>query len=424
VLGQRSLWLHRILRHEFSAEQSLLKSDDLLLVGDASVGSGLETDVKPVTEALLRAALYSGPGLCVWTTLRSTLNAPGRHKTATRQWEDRARASFDQGGITYRRGAFSLFLGRDELSWGAERQAGLLLSGSAPNMDMLRVTLESSRFLFTSFHSQLRRGDDEEWDESMRRFLAGHRVEILFSPTLSASISEVVVYGGENRSLEAGYLNPFTVFYAEQWNSGHQDNILIAGDVSWVVPGRAELRGEVMIDDFQYDFSTEPHELAAGVAVTIVNPALAEGSMLGASYFHVRNRTYGHFVGWNRYVHEESVIGYPAGPDGDNLRLWISLASPEALLWNLDYVHRRKGEGRATDVLERVGTKESFPSGTVERLHQVGLDLSWRPLHQWIFNGRIEYHHLTNRDNTEGSDDDGITIRVNATYNLKWSSKL
>ncbi len=423
TLGRRSLWLHRMLRRELSAEL-VPRSGDMTAAGDVLLSSVLETDQKPKSEAFLRAALYSGQSVCVWTTLRSTLNGPEYHKTETRVWQERGRASFDQGGINYRKGAFSIFVGRDELSWGADRQRGLLFSGSANNMDMLKIALGSDRFRFVSFQSRLRRGEDEQWPESMRRFVSGHRLEVLVRPSLSLSISEAVIYGGENRAFEWVYLNPLTALYAEQWNSEYEDNVLIAGDFAWLIPKRAEVRGELMVDDFQYDFSTEPHEFAAGLTLAAVNPMHPEASMFGGSYYHVRNRTYGHYVDWNRFVFEGKVIGYPDGPDGDKLRLWISLALPDAMFWKLDYVYRRRGESRATDTLERVGSKVRFPSGVVETLRALGLDVSWRPYFEWMFNGRIEWYRLENQENIEASDDTGVRFRFGATYNLKWSSRL
>jgi hypothetical protein len=83
-----------------------------------------------------------------------------------------------------------------------------------------------------------------------------------------------------------------------------------------------------------------------------------------------------------------------------------------------------RGESRATDTLERVGSKVGFPSGVVETLQALGLDVSWRPYFEWMLNGRIEWYRLENEENIEGSDDTGVKIRFGAAYNLKWSSRL
>jgi hypothetical protein len=389
AVGSRSAWLQSMLSKEFEADLAILDGDFVAWTGDLGVAATHMTDSEPKWEGLLRLAVYSGPSLCMWAHLRTTANATDFHKTDVRIWQGRGAASFDYGGIGYRRGRLSLFLGRDELSWGAERRLGLLFSGSAPSFDMVKLGFRTRRFYFTSFHTQLRRGSADDWPETVNRFVSGHRLEILISPRLSCSVSEAVIYGGENRSVEMAYLNPLTLLYAEQWNSEANDNIIIAGDVTALLPGRAEIRVEVMVDDFQYDFETEPHEFAAGLSVRAVNPLHPETATMGGWYYHVRNQTYGHFVSWNRLLHEGKIMGYPGGPDGDMLRLWTSLAFPRAALWTLDYTFRRQGEGRAWDPQEPVGSTVRFPSGVVERRHALGLEVEWRQAYQTMLTARI-----------------------------------
>ncbi|MFH1312928.1 MAG: capsule assembly Wzi family protein [Candidatus Eisenbacteria bacterium] len=419
----RSAYLARMLKREFEPEIRSLRVPEPAWTGNAVLRSWLETRGSYRQEALVRFALYPGPGLCVWTALRSTVNAREYHKIETVPWGERTRASFDQGGISVSRGGFSVFLGRDELSWGASREDGLLFSGSAPSLDMLKLGLRGGRLKFTSFHSQLRAGGEEAWDESVRRFVSGHRLEVLLGRRLSLAISEAVLYGGEGRNFEPAYFNPFTVLYAEQWNSDWNDNILIAGDLSFLFPGRAEIRAEIMIDDFQYDFETEPHEVAAGLTVLATNPLKPDASLIGGSYFHVTNRTYGHVIDLNRFVQEGHVIGYPGGPDGDKLKLWCTAAFPDPLLWTLDYTFRRDGEGEATDSLARTGSKAKFPTGVVWRRHCVGFDITWRPAYFWSVGGRIEWSDDENYEHIEGRARSSVRLVVSSTFHINMASK-
>jgi hypothetical protein len=420
---ERSAWLQRMLEQEFRAEVALLDANGHSWTGDTIFQSCVRTDRRLQAEGFIRFCLNSGH-LAMWTSLRSTLNAPGLHKIETRTWRRRGRASFDNGGLGFRKGGLSIFFGRDEMSWGASRDRGLLLRGSGPNLDMLRLAYRTERVLLTSFHAQLRRGRDDVWDETVRRFVAGHRVEILAGRHITFSLSEVVIYGGEGRTLEPVYLNPLTVFYAEQWNSEQNDNIFIEGDFSVLFPKRAEIRGEIVIDDFQYDFVNEPHELGAGINVVALGPIRPDVSLIGGSYYHVRNQTYGHFIKWNSLIHEGKVMGYPDGPDGDRLMVWSSVAVPVNVLWKIDYALRRKGEGRATDPQDPEGHKVAFPSGTVETAHTFGLDVTWRPAYRWLIGGRLEWSRRENSDNIEGKTDEGLSFAINASFNLKFASNL
>jgi hypothetical protein len=411
-----------MLRREFETEIATLDSDNLSWTGDLRLAGTHATDSKSGMEGLFRFTAYSGRDLCVWTALRSTLNAPDLHKTEVRMWRTRGAASFDHGGVAYRRGRFSLFLGRDEMSWGAKRQAGLLFSGSAPSYDMVKLGFRTGRLNFTSFHSRLRPGRDEDWERTVKRFVSGHRLEVLVTPWLACSVSEAVIYGGDGRAFELGYLNPLSLFYAEQWNSDTNDNVLIAGDLAVLLPGAAEIRAEVMIDDFQYDFETEPHEFAACAGVRAVNPFYPRASMIGGSYVHVRRQTYGHFITWNRFLHEGKVMGYPGGPDGDMLRFWATLALPDEVQWMLDYAFERQGEGRASDPQERTGIKVSFPSGVVERRHALGVEIAWRPAYEALIWARSEWYSETNTDHVDGATRDGVDFKLATTLFLRRAS--
>jgi hypothetical protein len=419
----RSAYLSRMLKREFESEIRSLQGPQHAWTANAWLRSRLETRGSYRQEGLVRFALHPGPGLCVWTVLRSTVNAPEHHKTETVPWGERTRASFDNGGISISRGSFSAFLGRDELSWGASREEGLLFSGSAPSLDMLKLGLKGGRFNFTSLHSQLRAHGEEEWGESVRRFVSSHRLEVLLGQRLSLAISETVLYGGEGRNLEPAYLNPFTVLYAEQWNSDWNDNILIALDLSVLFPERAEIRAEIMIDDFQYDFETEPHEVAGGLTIMAANPFYPGASIVGGSYSHVTNRTYGHVIDINRFVHEGRVMGYPGGPDGDKLELWCKAAFPDPLLWTLDYTFRRDGEGEATDSLARTGSKAKFPTGVVWSRHCLGFELTWRPAYFWSVGGRIEWSEDENYEHIKGRARDSVRLILSGTFRISMASK-
>jgi hypothetical protein len=420
---RRSKYLYRMLAREFEAEIRSTQEQHHTWTGNAVLRSVLETEGSYRQEAWVRFALHPGPGLCVWTVLRSTVNGPEYHKIETVPWGERARASFDQGGISVGWKSLSAFLGRDELSWGASREEGLLFSGSAPSLDMLKLNLKGRSLNFTSLHAQLRAHGEEEWDLAVRRFIAGHRLEVLLGKRLSLAVSEAVIYGGEGRTFEPAYLNPFTILYAEQWNSIWNDNILIAGDLSLLFPGKAEIRAEIMIDDFQYDFETEPHEVAAAVTVMAANPFYPDASTLGGSYSHVTNRTYNHVIAINRFVHEGRVIGYPGGPDGDKIKLWCAASYPDPLLWSLDYTFRRDGEADATDSLATTGSKTKFPSGTVWSRHCLGLDVTWRPDYCWSVGGRVEWWEDENCEHIEGISRSSVRLILSGTFRLDRASK-
>ena len=415
---ERMAYLVSLLRREFGAEARWREYGTNLFVGELTASVDARSKHKIGSDNMAKFNFYFNEGFALWTYLRLTVTDPEAHRMETRAWGDYFRASFDHGGIGYRRGRFSLFTGRDEAAWGLNRDSGLIFSGSAPVMDMFRFTYVEDKVKFTSIHSRLRRGEDDPWDESTRRYVSAHRLDLKLWPSFTFSLSEAVLYGGQYRNFDPFYINPIGLFYAEQWNSRSEDNVIFAGDFSLLLSRKAEIRGEIVIDDFQYDFSN-PHEIGFGLDLTARNPLFDLYSLLGCSYFHIRNGTYGHKVEYNRYTHENKIIGYPFGPDGDYLEFRFSFSLPTEALWTVWLGRRRQGEGRVSDPQDDPPEDVKFPSGTVEKTLRTGLDFSWRPSYYYMIAAGIEYNSVRNGGNVYGADRSDVRLELEVAFNIK-----
>jgi len=411
-------YLLDLVNRELGSEAAWKRDRKNLFVGEFMSGLKARSNANVGMDNLFRLSFYFHERVALWTYLLLTVTDPTAHRMETKPWGDYFRASFDHGGLGYKGGRFSLFLGRDELAWGIQRPKGLLFSGVAPTMDMLKFTYIEEKVLFTSVHSRLRRGEDDPWDETINRYVSAHRLDLKLWPRLTFSLSEVVLYGGEYRGFDPVYLNPISVFYGEQWNSGSEDNVLFAGDFALLFPRAAQIRFEVVIDDFQYDFA-RPHEMGFGLDFRAKNPLLDLYSLVGCSYFHIRNGTYGHKIEYDRYTHENKIIGYPYGPDGDFLEFWFSFSLPTEALWTVRFSQRRQGEGRVSDPQDAPPEDVKFPSGIVEKTLQAGLDVSWRPSYNWLIKGGLEWYGTSNEDNIEGVDENGVRVALAVAFNFK-----
>jgi len=228
-----------------------------------------------------------------------------------------------------------------------------------------------------------------------------------------------VLYAGRGRDFEPVYLNPLAPLYAEQWNARWDDNLFFDADVLLRLPGRAEIRAEVLIDDLQIDPGSEPNEVGLFLGVDAVNPLAPDRSLLGCSYARLANRTYGHAAAWNRFLHEGRVMGYLGGPDGDRLSAWCSWAPVASLDLTATYSLTRQGEGRADDPQDQPGHETSFPSGTVETTHMVAAGLGWRPVYPLRVAALAEWSAGRNVGNLEGEDTDGFRGSLSITYDVR-----
>ncbi len=415
---ERIEYLLGLVDRELGPEGDWKKDRTNLFVGEVTSGVAARSDANVGMDNVLRAGFYFAEGVALWTCFRLTVSDPAAHRIETKPWGEHFRASFDRGGAGYKGGRFSLFLGRDELAWGVERHRGLLFSGLAPVLDMFKFTYLEDKVLFTSVHSKLRRGENDPWDETVNRYVSAHRLDLKLVPTLTFSVSEVVLYGGEHRGFDPVYLNPVSVFYAGQWNSGSEDNVFFGGDLTFLLPHAAQVRLEAVIDDFQYDFA-HPHEIGFGVDFLARNPFLGLYSLIGCTYFHIRNGTYGHKIEYNRYTHENRIMGYPYGPDGDLVEVRLAFALPTEALWTVWFSRRRQGEGRVSDPQTEPPEATVFPSGTVEKTTRLGLDVSWRPCHAWSVEGGLEWRDVRNLDNIEGAGGGDWRVTLAVAFNYK-----
>lgn len=414
--GERSRWLRSMLIREL-APSLQVDSTDVTVVTDLLITSCLES--KEVTRAsgALRLAIYSGNELSLWSLFRTSLNWGDLHKVEARAWKRNATASLDAGGLSYQHGRLSIFVGRDCLSWGIDRRRGLLFSGSAHAFDMVKMTFRTERFLYTTFASRLRRGWSEPWDRDIRRYVAGHRLEFAARPGLNLGVAEAVIYGGRDRAFELAYQNPLAILYAEQWNLREDDNILVSGDFALNLQARLEARAEIVIDDFQYDFKSEPHKIGFGIELLSLNPIAPEASLIGASYFQIKPNTYGHRIDYNRFTQEMLPIGYPDGPDCDRFNVWLSVSWQKDVLVTFDFLLRRKGEGRISDS-EETNRHSDFLQGIVENDRRLGVSIVWHPSPLVLAQAKIEWHQISNLDNIEGSKQSGVEASLCLSSNV------
>ncbi|MDP3775389.1 MAG: hypothetical protein Q8Q85_14085, partial [Gemmatimonadales bacterium] len=168
-----------------------------------------------------------------------------------------------------------VFFGLVPRNWGPPEIEGLILSPSPYPYDHLLVRLGPRRFRLEMLAAQL--DNLPMWDSPFisKRFLSVHRLVAAPSDRLSFSLSEAALYadnGEPNRNFEPWFLNPLNLWLPVMFNYVHSANILVAGDVSYLI--RDDLRAAVQlyVDDIQVDRRTQgdrkPAELGYTLSVT------------------------------------------------------------------------------------------------------------------------------------------------------------
>jgi hypothetical protein len=340
-----------------------------------------------------------------------------------RKWRSGLTGVVDQSYANINLRYVYLLLGRDHLRWGPGRDDVLLLSDQIPPFDMIKAEAEFGAFKLISFATVLDRISYAEGHLPANRYLSGHRVDMNLPFGVEMGFSEVVLYGGENRLMEPHYLNPLLPYYGEQYDYSEDDNILWSIDLTLSTFRNKEMYCEFMIDDFQSDFSSEPHQIGYQIGLNYADPFGLSRSYLNLEYTKIRNWVYGQVEPWNLYTYYGQCIGSVLGPDADRMAL--------RLLYHLSYdvdlalsgELKRKGEGRIIAFpFPVVPYPKKFPSGVVEQTSLFQMDFSYQPGASLKLDLFARYDRIRNLDNQAGKTVQAFALGAKLNLNL-WKEK-
>jgi len=333
-----------------------------------------------------------------------------------REWENDLSGIMDQGYLKLYFKPISIFFGRDYLRWGPGQKDFLLLSGFAPPFDMLKLEAGTGWFRFLFFATSL---DEKTISDTLhKRYLSGHRINIKPKPYLEFGASEVVLYGGAGRSWELYYLNPILLYYGEEFNQKGDDNPLWSFDFSFTGIRDVELYGELLIDDFQYDFKTEPHQIGFKLGANYANFFGLEGGLLNLEYQRINNWVYGQNRAWNLYTYHDIGMGSSLGPDADQISLFSHYHLSHDFQMSFSLSYKRKGEGKIGVQPPRVPKHEKFPSGVVEYTKSAQLLLLYQPDANFHLLGKMGFNRVDNSLNRQDRDEDNLYFQVRLKYSF------
>jgi hypothetical protein len=391
----------------------ILKERILSRIGDVT---GPGADVRFLSDSIAR--LFATPSYALKTPLLSIHAAAdfkfGESEEYPNQvWRDLVSADYVKGYAQASLSSFRLLLGRESIRWGPSPVAPTLLSYGAPALDGLVAQYLSSRLKFSFFASQL-----ETLEDTVQRFLSGHRLEIRLLEGFYLGVSETVIQGVADGLPDFYFFNPLLLYYLRQWNRDlNNDNILWGIDLNWYGPGIGAYL-DLTVDDFPYESPMNEHpKVAFALGIRLADPLGAPRTFMTAEYSASTKWTYGHYNHpWLRYTHLNVPLGRPEGNDFDLLTATIRHHLNRRIDLSLGFRSQRKGEG-VLDYTWPAGQDfpdEYFLTGIVEHSHRISLGFTYF--------GAITVHldagyaHVSNLGHVEDATKDllDVTIRLQA----------
>ena len=334
------------------------------------------------------------------------------------KWKSDLTGIFDQGYIKGNFKYFEFQWGRDYLRWGPGSKDFLLLSGFSPPFDMLKLSGKIGIFRFDFFATSLDELFLPDSNLFAKRYLSGHRINLKLKSGVELGLSEVVLYGGEKRKLEPYYLNPLFIFYAEQFNHNIDDNLLWSLDFSLTHFKNKEFYAELLIDDFQYDFKSEPQQIGFLLGAKTADLFGFSKSYLTLEYARVNTWVYGQNKPWNIYTYRDVGIGSSSGPDADYIYANLLYHFSKNLQLSFSFESKRKGEGKIGVQPSPVPKNVKFPSGIVERSNDFILKGVFQPGPHLFLEGIIGYTYIKDHLNISEEKENNLYFKLNFNYNL------
>lgn len=328
------------------------------------------------------------------------------------RWRGEYTMDFKRSYLQVNGAHLNLLVGRDWLFWGASRYKTVGISDNSPAFDQVRLTgTFGKRLKATAFTTQL---DSTWYDDGKKRYLAkrymsGHRLDYQYNDRMEIGVAEWILYGGDAQTLEWKYANPFTFYYALQYNAKADDNVMFAFDAAIRPIDGVRLYAEWVIDDIQYESdSNDPHAVAWLLGLTWYPQQFDRQLGIHSEYARVNRWAYTHLDPDNQFTHFGYAIGHPISNDSDTLRLSASYQFTVSTAAEVRAVLTRHGEGSIADRFYGEDYEPlPFPTGVVARTTEIGGRFSYRPLDTWNIFLSYAWQHTQNSEHRKGKINQG-----------------
>ena len=280
-------------------------------------------------------------------------------------------------GLQVTTGRLSFFYGRDRLRWGPGRTGNLVFSGETTSFTQCRISLRlSSNILFSSLVGSLAPFPEKKdtlytaptkWIRTIRsdKYISAHRLEFALSRSIQIGLHETVIFA--ERGLDMNYLNPLTIYFSEEHESGDQDNAMMGFDARLIPIRDVSLWTELLIDDLQFGklgtnyYSNKIGWLAGGAVAGSGSRALPVES--GVEYAKLRPYVYSHFYPINSYKHWNAPLGLQMQPNSDRFSTWFTWMPYHSLRFGFEGFYLRHGANRLEDGKVKINVGGDYDHG-------------------------------------------------------------
>jgi hypothetical protein len=225
-----------------------------------------------------------------------------------------------RGGITYAATKhINVQLAHDRNFIGNGYRSLILSDYSAPYF-FLKLNTRVWKFNYQNIFAELTARRSIAGLDSLypKKYLALHHLSFDVTNNFNIGVFESEVSGGPGRGLELQYLNPVIFYRAIEQQVGSTDNALLGLDFKWNIKHRAQLYGQLVLDEFKLSEVRAgngwwANKQAVQLGGKLLDVAGVRNLDLQLEFNYIRPYTYQHDNIYTAYEQYQQPLAHPMG---------------------------------------------------------------------------------------------------------------
>jgi len=151
-----------------------------------------------------------------------------------------------------------------------------------------------------------------------KKYLNVHHLSLDVAPNFNVGVYEAVVFARGSGRYELQYLNPVIFYRAIEQHTGSGDNAILGLDFKWNVRSRAQLYGQLVLDEFLLSRVRErkgwwANKQAFQLGARYVDVAGIRNLDVQGEFNYIRPYTYQHEDQYTNFQHYQQPLAHPMG---------------------------------------------------------------------------------------------------------------
>ncbi len=240
-------------------------------------------------------------------------------------------------GFGFHNNWVALQIGKGREVWGAGNDINLALSDNANPYNYFMLSSDYGKIRVNYIHGFL-----ENKDGKSNRYINARGIEWTNKSSLVIGLSETIIYSGNNRPMDFGYLNPLSTHLEIELNNrlstigDSSSNAVWQLHIDWLVKKQSRISINYLIDEFVFDPNIEIGK-EHGKAFSLKLISLLKPFNLYYSFIFVGTPTFRHGNGTNNFINDKNPLGWQYGSDGTQTCVGLIYLKRNNMIFDFSY---------------------------------------------------------------------------------------